>query len=88
MECRAIRRRGRARIQYFVDRGDKPSFRLFLCYQINAKYDKEVEEDVRRWIENVLEEPVEWGSEDSDSPGSGFADGLMDGEILCKYDML
>ena len=43
---------------------------------------------MRRWIEDVLEEPVEWGAEDSDSPGSGFADGLMDGEILCKYDIL
>ena len=43
---------------------------------------------MRRWIEDVLEEPVEWGAEDSDSPGSGFADGLMDGQILCKYDML
>ena len=79
---------GVQRNEKIVDRGNKPFFRSFLFYQINAKYDKDVEEDVRRWIEDVLEEPVEWGAEDSDSPGSGFADGLMDGEILCKYDIL
>ena len=54
--------------------------------QINAKYDKEVELDVRHWIEQVLGEHVDWGTVD-DSPGCAFADALKNGEVLCKYDI-
>ena len=63
-----------------------PLLKAFFCssFQINAKYDKNVEMDVRRWIEDVVDEPVEWGAED-DAPGSAFADGLKNGEVLCKY---
>ena len=41
--------------------------------------------DARKWIEDVLGEKVAWGS-DEGSPGSGFADGLKSGEVLCKWD--
>ncbi|XP_068755541.1 calponin-1-like [Montipora capricornis] len=51
--------------------------------KINAKYDKDVELDVRHWIEQVLGEHVDWGTVD-DSPGCAFADGLKNGEVLCK----
>ena len=54
--------------------------------QINAKYDKDVELDVRHWIEQVLGEHVDWGTVD-DSPGCAFADALKNGEVLCKYDI-
>ena len=53
-------------------------------FQIDAKYDTSVEMDARKWIEDVLGEKVAWGS-DEGSPGSGFADGLKSGEVLCKY---
>ena len=52
--------------------------------QIDAKYDANVEMDARKWIEDVLGEKVAWGS-DEGGPGSGFADGLKSGEVLCKY---
>ena len=55
--------------------------------QINAKYDKEIESDAKQWIELVIGEQVEWGTED-DTPGSAFADGLKSGEVLCKYDVI
>ena len=55
--------------------------------QINAKYDASIEMDARNWIEDVLEEKVAWGS-DEGGPGSGFADGLKSGEVLCKYVFL
>lgn len=51
--------------------------------RINAKYDKEIESDAKQWIELVIGEQVEWGTED-DTPGSAFADGLKSGEVLCK----
>lgn len=51
--------------------------------KIDAKYDTSVEMDARKWIEDVLGEKVAWGS-DEGSPGSGFADGLKSGEVLCK----
>ncbi|KAK2570708.1 Transgelin-2 [Acropora cervicornis] len=51
--------------------------------QINAKYDKEIESHAKQWIELVIGEQVEWGTED-DTPGSAFADGLKSGEVLCK----
>ena len=43
--------------------------------------------DARKWIEDVLGEKVAWGS-DEGGPGSGFADGLRSGEVLCKYVFL
>ena len=55
--------------------------------QIDAKYDASVEMDARKWIEDVLGEKVAWGS-DEGGPGSGFADGLKSGEVLCKYVFL
>ena len=52
--------------------------------QIDASYDKSVETDAKNWIEDVLGEKVAWGS-DEGGPGSGFADGLKSGEVLCRY---
>ena len=40
--------------------------------------------DAKKWIEDVLGQKVAWGS-DEDGPGSGFADGLKSGDVLCKY---
>ena len=40
--------------------------------------------DARKWIEDVIEECVEWGTDD-DGPGYGFAEGLKSGEVLGKY---
>ena len=40
--------------------------------------------DAKKWIDDVLEEKVAWGSDD-DGPGSGFAAALKSGEVLCKY---
>ena len=57
---------------------------MSLILQMNAKYDKKAEMDAKKWIEDVIEEPVEWG-EDDDNPGSGFAEGLKSGKVLGKY---
>ena len=43
--------------------------------------------DARKWIEDVLGEKVAWGSDDA-GPGSGFADALKSGEVLCKYAII
>lgn len=51
--------------------------------KIDASYDKSVETDAKNWIEDVLGEKVAWGS-DEGGPGSGFADGLKSGEVLCR----
>ena len=71
------------RLSSSISHTDNATLRM-VTFQLDAKYDKSVELDARNWIEDVVEEPVEWGECD-DPPGSSFADGLKSGEVLCKY---
>ena len=71
------------RLSSSISHTDNATLKM-VTFQLDAKYDKSVELDARNWIEDVVEEPVEWGECD-DPPGSSFADGLKSGEVLCKY---